>query len=120
MMKYLPFLFKNKSNKGLKTKVKLAIHALVIFIFSFIYYDIIINTTVRDESDKGKFFYYVDFTNNERKTRNKAYVYIEALYFSLVVHTTTGFSALIPEYNIKNNIIIMIHLFIAFCLIISL
>ena len=120
MIKYLPFLFKNESKKKIRTDVKIGIHVFIIFLFSLIYYNIILNTTIDNNNNKNSYFYYKYKGNNKTKTNKKSVIFFNALYFSLIVHTTTGFSTLIPTYEIKNNIVIIIHLFIAFLLIITL
>ena len=108
-MKFLPLLF--KKNK-LHFSDILKTHFLVMFIFSVIYYCIIMS----DKEDINKLR-----KNSDLKTdRNKMYIYMDCVNFSLVVHTSTGFSNIFPKDSIISLIVVSIHMIISLLLIMGL
>ena len=109
-MKFLPILFKKKN--PLKFSDIIKTHLLVIFIFSIIYYCIII-TYKKDINNLKK--------NSDLKTnRKKTHIYLDCFNFSLVVHTSTGFNNIFPKDSIISLVFVSIHMIIALLLIMTL
>ena len=119
MNKFLLFLYKNKNSneKKFKNGVKIALHLIIMIIFSFVYYGLEIqeynnkiNEVKKLENETEK--------QEEIKNLNDNYNtnFLSYLYFSCVVHTTTGFSNDYPN-NKKIKHSILIHMLIVFILI---
>ena len=95
-------------------KYLLLVHLGIILLFSFIYYfnkDLFIghtNESDKDVTDKSKVFDNLSDSG-----------FINCLYFSAVVHTTTGFGRIYP-INDKAKIIVFIHIILAFSTIVIL
>jgi len=98
-----------------KAKYVLLVHLSVLLIFSFIYHynkELFIGHVVEDSdiSIKSKNQVFNNLSDNK---------YINSLYFSAVVHTTTGFGRMYPV-NTKAKIIVFLHIMIVFSTIIIL
>jgi len=96
-------------------KYVILIHFAILIIFSFIYHynsNLFIGHINEDSDfevkDKAKVF--------DNLSDNK---YINSLYFSAIVHTTTGFGRIYPV-NLKAKIIVLLHLLTVFATILTL
>jgi len=96
-------------------KYLLLVHLSILLIFSFIYHynkELFIGH-INEDSDiaiKNKNKVFDNLSDNK---------YINSLYFSAVVHTTTGFGRMYPV-NTKAKIIVFLHIMIVFSTIIIL
>ena len=96
-------------------KYVLLVHFLVLLIFSFIYHynkELFIGHVIEDSDIKIKSKTKVFDNLSDNK-------YINSLYFSAIVHTTTGFGRMYPV-NTKAKIIVFLHIMIVFSTIIIL
>ena len=90
-------------------KYVLLLHLGILFIFSLIYH-----------YNKELFIGHIN-ENSDNAIEDKSKVfdnlsdngYINSLYFSAVVHTTTGFGRIYPV-NIKAKIVVFLHIMIVF------
>lgn len=118
MNNFLLFLYtnKNENKRQIKIGVKLVIHLLIMLIFSFIYF----GCEIKDYNNKKNKINKIN-NNNDKQNKldelKKKYNtdFFSYLYFSCVVHTTTGFQNDYPN-NKYINYIIFVHMLSVFIL----
>ena len=109
-MKFLPILFQKKNSLNFNYILKT--HLLVMFIFSVIYYGIIMT----DKED----IYHLRKNNDLITERKRIHIFLDCINFSLVVHTSTGFSNIFPKDCIIAQVIVSIHMVVSLLLIMTL
>jgi branched-subunit amino acid permease len=115
MNKFLLFLYtnKNENKRQIKIGVKLVIHLIIMLIFSFIYF----GCEIKNYNDKKK----EKSNNNDKQSKlqelKKKYNtdFFSYLFFSCVVHTTTGFDNDYPN-NKYIKYTIFVHMIVVFVL----